>query len=88
MMHDYHQALPGFDERQILHDGCAECEHRGKDVPVALANLDSARFEKAWERAGAFWNDDELALTVSRAERPLLDVLYAVRVHLDRRALS
>jgi len=28
MSHAYHDALPGFDPRNILTDGCSECEER------------------------------------------------------------
>ena len=51
MSHVFHDALDGFDARQILHDHCPECERRGKDMPMALAHMDNDRFRKAWRRA-------------------------------------
>ena len=29
--HDYHEGRPSYSAQQILHDGCGECEARGKD---------------------------------------------------------
>lgn len=83
-MHDYHEQLPGYDPRQLLVDGCVECEARSRDLGFAIAKLDPERFARAWRRAqqDAAGDDDELG-PVSRCERPLLQVLWAVRQQLD-----
>lgn len=81
-MHDYHDVLPGYDERQIWHDGCGECEDRGERV--AIDKLDHNNFARAWKRA-AEWNQHGSAgLAISRAEAPLLRVLWLVQVQLER----
>jgi hypothetical protein len=82
-MHNYHDALPGFDERQIWFDGCAECEWRGKNVVDSLGSLDRERFARAWKRA-ADWNRDVEIGPVSKAERPLLHVLWRFQVALQQ----
>jgi hypothetical protein len=91
MSHDYHESLPGYHPDQILHDGCAECEHRGENVERAIANLDHKKFERAWVRAA-----DQLATTPpsgerggprSAAEMPLLAALWAVQVHMENRGV-
>jgi hypothetical protein len=79
--HIYHDALDGFDARQIWHDGCKECEQRGRSVPQSIGLLDDARLARAIERERA-WNDDLFGLTgpISNAERPLLEWLYQWRL--------
>ena len=81
MMHDYHDALPGYDPRQIWHDGCKECEHRGKTVPYSVGTLDDERLRRAWTRMlawdGGHW---EGIGTMSKAELPLLRFLEQVRL--------
>ena len=84
-VHDYHEILPGFSDAQILHDGCGECESRGKNVSHALGSLDKGRFVLAWERA-AEWNTRGLP-DVSLAERDLLSVLWAVQLRLETRGV-
>jgi hypothetical protein len=85
--HTYHEGLPGFDQRQILHRGCDECEERGKDVRSALAHMDPPTFHRAWRRAFdlmASKGDHGAVGPVSEAEYPLLTVLWGVQVHLER----
>jgi hypothetical protein len=87
MSHVYHDALEGFDARQILHDGCGECEHRGKDLREALAHLDSNNFHRAWRRAFDLWashGDHNAVGPVSHAEQDLLTALWGIQVHLQR----
>jgi hypothetical protein len=86
MSHVCHTALPGYDEHQILHDGCPECEHRGKDVVAALIHLDVGNFERAWRRAYDLEasGGDRSAIKVSRTEKPLLEVLWFMQVQLER----
>jgi hypothetical protein len=85
--HTYHDALPGFDDRQILHDGCHECEDRGKDLRSALAHMDSVTFRRAWKRAFDLWASDGDHAAVGHAsdtEQKLLEVLWGIQVHLQR----
>jgi hypothetical protein len=80
-VHDYHDGLPGFDERQVLHDGCGECEARGANVSLAIGSMDKGRFALAWRRA-ADWNRIGVA-NISRAEMPLLNALWAIQIKLE-----
>jgi len=84
MTHAYHDALPGYDERQILHDGCPECEHRGKHLDSALAHMDPETFSRAWQRSydmKASDGDRSAVGHVSDAEVWLLNLLWGIRVH-------
>lgn len=85
-MHDHHPSLLGYDRRQILFDGCQECEARGKDVRKAIVHLDGDNFVRAWKRA-ADWERDVPIGRVSAAERGLLDVLFAIQVTLEQRGI-
>lgn len=85
MTHTYHDGLPGYDPAQILHDGCDECEQRGRDVELALANMDTHTFERAWVRAGM--RTQHGLDNMARAELNLLRFLGAVQVRLERRGL-
>ena len=80
-MHDYHDALPGFDEAQILHDGCGECESRAASRNHGIANLDPTNFMRAWARAAA-WNQHGLR-NIAHAEIPMLDVMWAIQCQLE-----
>ncbi len=82
MTHAYHDALPGYNSEQILHDGCEECEARGADPYLAITNLDIGRFAQAWARAAEL-NVNGLT-NGSYAELPLLRVLLAVQVQFER----
>ena len=83
--HSYHQEAPNYDDRQILHDGCPECERRGKNVPLAMEHLDGPTFRRAWQRA-ADWEQDREVGYVSRNEATLLQVLWMMQVLLERHA--
>jgi len=89
--HTFHDALPGYDQRQILHDGCRECEHRGKDVSTALANMDAHTFGKAWRRAFDWQSSHgggyDATGQVSHAEIAVLKAIWGIQVHLERRGL-
>ena len=82
MMHDYHEGLPGFHPEQILHDGCGECERRGKDPNLALEHLDRGNFNRAWVRA-AEWQKYSRAEHIAVAETELLRTLWMVQVRLE-----
>lgn len=89
MSHVYHDALEGFDERQILHDLCPECEARGRDLRSALAHMDTETFTRAWKRAFDInaSNGSHDVGRESHAEADLLLVLYAIQVELQRRGI-
>ena len=73
-MHDYHPGLEGYDERQIWHDGCDECENRGKKLLVYT--LDRSNQVRAYDRAMAWGMADYDAVgPISKAERPLLEFI-------------
>jgi hypothetical protein len=80
--HDYHEGLPGYSAGQILHDGCPECETRSKSRDLGIGILDAQRFVKAWQRAAA-WNRHGVT-DVSAAERPMLNVLWAIQLRLEQ----
>lgn len=81
--HIYHQSLDGYDKRQIWFDGCPECERRGQRPLAYMGNLDNSRFGRAWERAARLHMDGDVG-EISAAESPLLDILWAVQVMLER----
>jgi hypothetical protein len=85
MTHDNHEALPGYDARQIWHDGCSECEFRSKYLPGTMTALDNETFRLAWQRA-ADANRDQNGTTgkISQAELPLLDLLWTLQVVFER----
>lgn len=86
MVHDYHEGLPGYSPEQILHDGCLECEERGKRDDHGIGSLDSRRFAAAWKRA-ADWNRTTDIRDVSQAERPLLNTLWSIQLRLEPRGV-
>ena len=81
-MHDYHDGLAGYSARQLLHDGCGECESRAKSVSHGISTLDRQNFVIAWQRA-AEWNRTGLP-DIARAEMPMLSVLWSVQIQLER----
>ena len=83
MIHDPHESLPGYDERQLWISGCLECENRSKTLPASLALLDGHNFARAWRRA-ADWNRGQEVGPVSTAEIPLLNLLWAMQVMFER----
>jgi hypothetical protein len=83
MSHNHHQSLSGYSSAQILVDGCGECEHRSEHRDHGLGNLNPGNFARAWYRA-ARWGTAGVP-DVSYAEVPLLSVLRAVQVQLERR---
>ncbi len=83
--HDYHEGLPGYSPEQLLHDGCGECEARGKDLGVAIGSLDRSRFMRSWDRAAQFGREG--LSDVSNAELPLLRVLWALEIKLELRGV-
>lgn len=78
--HAYHEGLPGYDARQLYHDGCAECEFRAADPELCVTYLRSTAgaFERARQLA------DGKAEAVSEAEAPVLRMLAALAARLER----
>jgi hypothetical protein len=85
-VHDYHEGQPGYSEAQILHDGCGECEARGKDVAQAISSMDKGRFVKAWQRA-AEWNTKGVP-DIAKAEMGVLHVLWVIQIKLESRGIA
>ena len=47
MVHGPHDE-EGNDPRQILKDGRGECEVRGRDLRIAVGDMDPSTFRQAW----------------------------------------
>lgn len=78
MTHSHHQSAPSYHPSQILHDGCEECELRGRDLELWIGHVDSSNWARAWERA-IEWNRGTAA-NVCAAEAPLLRQLSALAI--------
>ena len=82
MPHGYHEIQPGYSPAQVLHDGCTECAERSESPWLAIEHLDYTAFPAAWARA------TQLGLgklnDTSHAEAPVLEVLWAIQVQLER----
>lgn len=86
MGHDYHEGAPNYNPSQLYYDGCAECKYRTEDLYLAIAHVRD--FREAWMRAARFEKGNLTeAEQVSVAEAPLLRLLRAVQVHLERYGL-
>lgn len=86
MTHDDHQAQPGYDERQILVDGCRKCEERSMDCLNTLGWMDGQTFARAWRRAYEWQYRDkpEELGPLSEYEMPVLHMLWALQIMLER----
>jgi hypothetical protein len=81
---------PGNDPRQILKDGCAECEYRAAHPMQALGHMDPSTFRRAMARAITWQTCDDNGpghyLTtighVSHAEAPVLETIWVVMLKL------
>ena len=51
---------------------------------MSMMELDAQRFQEAWLRAFWWQHDDDDSLVLSRAEMPLLKLLWAIQVALER----
>lgn len=88
--HDYHENLPGFDERQLLVDGCEECEFRGKHPLEGLNHMDNATMMKAiaraitWQTCDGYGSDHYLNTIgrISHAEAPVLETIWTVMIKM------
>lgn len=96
MSHVYHDALPGFDPRNILHDGCPECEARAADpLRVGLPGLDENNRLMIWQRMRVFQFADsghtlanEVGDFMSDCDRKLTQALYYVAIFMQRAGIS
>lgn len=76
--HVYHNALPGYDPRQIWYDGCPECESRAANLPMSINMLDTNNLRIAIERTKDWMYDQwDIIGDLSQAEIPLLRMLEA-----------
>lgn len=78
--HAYHEGLPGYDARQLYHDGCAECEFRAADPELCVTYLRD--LAEAFARARQL--ADGKAEAVAEAEAPVLRMLAALAVRAER----
>jgi hypothetical protein len=74
--HVFHEDLPDYNPESVLHDGCAECEHRSKRGMEGVLALDRDRQLRLWQ--GTF--DPQVS---SACDRRLQQELYAVAVFLN-----
>ena len=82
MTHDYHEGHAGYSPTHLLHDDCEECTERSEHPWLGIAHLDYTAFPAAWARATQFGLGK--LRDVSHAEAPVLEVLWAVQVQLER----
>lgn len=85
-MHAFHEGLSGYDERNVLHDGCEECEERSQHGLDGLLALDAANQSTLWRYMRAQeWADGEgLAHQPSGCDSRMMRLLYLVAVFLER----
>jgi len=84
-MSHYHPT--GWDQRQVLVDGCPECEERAGNPERVISLLDTGAFEAAWKRAVAWQRADSRDLNVSVSEAATLRTLWTVALQLQRRGI-
>jgi hypothetical protein len=90
-MHAYHESLPGFDERNVWHDGCAECEDHAMARLDGLGRLDDAERVRTWQRMREYrWGAarTEIPEWVSGCDRMLIGTLYHVALFLEHCGLE
>lgn len=71
MMHDYHPGLEDYDAEHVWHDGCTECEDRGKRLAFYSLDLENSR--KMVERARLWRNGG--TPNISNCERQLIQTI-------------
>lgn len=94
--HVYHDNLPGFDPRNILHDGCPECEARAADpLRVGLPSLDTNNRLLIWQRMRIVQLADqghvlanEVNEFMSRCDFKLTQALYYISLFTSRADFS
>lgn len=87
-VHRFHEGLPGHDPRNVLHDGCPECEARAADPLDGLCALDHRNFRQAWaDMLDARWSGGlGLDRNVSTCDAKLHTALYTIAVLMERAA--
>lgn len=90
MSHSYHPSLDGYDERNVLHDGCPECDRRAADPLRGVLELDEFNRLKLWRdmRRAKFGESEPLGRNTSRNDWELIDALYLIAVFMERAGLT
>lgn len=87
MPHTYHEGLVGYDERNVLHDGCRECEDRAREPLTGLCNIDEPSFARLWDDMTAIrWGTTSRMPRerISSCDLALIHALYTFAVLLER----
>ncbi len=85
MIHADHKNLPGYDVRQLWHDGCGACSDLALGVPYSVLYLDDFTLCRALNRAEQMHrNDTERTGRIAHNERALLIHLHGT-VNVMRR---
>lgn len=89
MSHAYHPNLEGYDERSVLHDGCATCEERANNGIQGLLYLDGSVQRRLYRKMlvsegkleGERLGEDAIS---SRCDQLMTRALYHLAVLLER----
>lgn len=86
MSHFLHDALPGYDERNVLHDGCPECEYRAVNGIAAMYAVDDQNLITLWERMLVISNGkgENLGWQISACDMRMMDQLEYVHEISER----
>jgi len=77
MIHADHKDLPGYDVRQVWHDGCGACSDLALGVPYTVHELDDFTLCRALNRAEQMqWNATARTGRIAHNERSLLIHLH------------
>lgn len=86
--HTYHEHLPGFDPRNIMHDGCPECEERAKDPATGIMKLDVQYVITLWARMmNLKWGGGyrmSVDWVVSECDHRLMTYMYRMAMFQER----
>lgn len=84
-VHAYHDGLAGFDPRNVLHDGCEECESRAAAGIDGVLALDGANRLQLWDDMLAYeWGTGvSIGRNPSRADHRVMRTLYLVAVLME-----
>jgi hypothetical protein len=85
MTHAPHNTTPYFHTAQILCDGCDECEELSMHPAQVIQQMSKQEFIDAWGRA--IDHERHGSVNASYAEIPVLQVLWAVAVQLEKRGV-
>ena len=84
MTHVFHDGLPRYDARNLLHDGCPECEERSREPMLGILNLDPANLHRLWTLMVALKYDGVYKWQPSDATLRLVQAAYEVSVVMQR----